>query len=254
MINKILKKILFSFGLIICNFLLLSCSNDNTSIIMVAASLNEVIQEEYEKSDNNDKFYISYGGSMSLARRIENNEKKIGAVILASNSSIEILINKALLKNSEISLFAKNSLVLATSNSSYTYETFVKDNKLENEKKIIIADPEIAPAGSYSKQVLENIFHESDIDNKIISSGDVSYVSSMLVSNDKYYGILYKTEAIKNDLFIIHEFPNTFHDDIEYKTGVLSQNNNTYINNFIDRLNSPTVKKKLSELGFEVQK
>ena len=236
-----------------CNFLLLTCSNDNTSIIMVVASFNEVIQEEYEKSDNNDKFYISYGGSMSLARRIENNEKKIGAVILASNSSIEILINKALLKNSEISLFAKNSLVLATSNSSYTYETFVKDNKLENEK-IIIADPEIAPAGSYSKQVLENIFHESDIDNKIISSGDVSYVSSMLVSNDKYYGILYKTEAIKNDLFIIHEFPNTFHDDIEYKTGVLSQNNNTYINNFIDRLNSPTVKKKLSELGFEIQK
>ena len=134
MINKNFKKILFSFALIMCNFLLLTCSNDNTSIIMVAASLNEVIQEEYEKSDNNDKFYISYGGSMSLARRIENNEKKIGAVILASNSSIEILINKALLKNSEISLFAKNSLVLATSNSSYTYETFVKDNKLENEK------------------------------------------------------------------------------------------------------------------------
>ena len=134
MINKILKKILFSFALIMCNFLLLTCSNDNTSIIMVAASLNEVIQEEYEKSDNNDKFYISYGGSMSLARRIENNEKKIDAVILASNSSIEILINKALLKNSEISLFAKNSLVLATSNSSYTYETFVKDNKLDNEK------------------------------------------------------------------------------------------------------------------------
>ena len=252
MINKNFKKILFSFALIMCNFLLLTCSNDNTSIIMVAASLNEVIQEEYEKSDNNDKFYISYGGSMSLARRVENNEKKIGAVILASNSSIEILINKALLKNSEISLFAKNSLVLATSNSSYTYETFIKDNKSDNEKKIIIADPEIAPAGSYSKQVLENIFH--DIDNKIISSGDVSYVSSMLVSNDKYYGILYKTEAIKNNLFIIHEFPNTFHDDIEYKTGVLSQNNNTYINNFIDRLNSPTVKKKLSELGFEVQK
>ena len=252
MINKILKKILFSFALIICNFLLLSCSNENTSIIMVAASLNEVIQEEYEKSDNNDKFYISYGGSMSLARRVENNEKKIGAVILASNSSIEILINKALLEKSEIGLFAKNSLVLATSNSSYTYETFIKDNKSDNEKKIIIADPEIAPAGSYSKQVLENIFH--DIDNKIISSGDVSYVSSMLVSNDNFYGILYKTEAIKNDLFIIHEFPNTFHDDIEYKTGVLSQNNNIYINNFIDRLNSPTVKKKLSELGFEVQK
>ena len=252
MINKILKKILFSFALIICNFLLLSCSNENTSIIMVAASLNEVIQEEYEKSDNNDKFYISYGGSMSLARRVENNEKKIGAVILASNSSIEILINKGLLEKSEIGLFAKNSLVLATSNSSYTYETFIKDNKSDNEKKIIIADPEIAPAGSYSKQVLENIFH--DIDNKIISSGDVSYVSSMLVSNDNFYGILYKTEAIKNNLFIIHEFPNTFHDDIEYKTGVLSQNNNTYINNFIDRLNSPTVKKKLSELGFEVQK
>ena len=82
----------------------------------------------------------------------------------------------------------------------------------------------------------------------------MSYVSSMLVSNDNFYGILYKTEAIKNNLFIIHEFPNTFHDDIEYKTGVLSQNNNTYINNFIDRLNSPTVKKKLSELGFEIQK
>ena len=37
MINKNLK-ILFSFALIMCNFLLLTCSNDNTSIIMVVAS------------------------------------------------------------------------------------------------------------------------------------------------------------------------------------------------------------------------
>jgi len=254
MINKILKKILFSVGLIICNFLLLSCESDNTSIIMVATSLNEVIQEEYEKSDNNDKFYLSYGGSMSLARRVENNEKKIGAVIFASNSSIEILTDKDLLKSSDISLLAKNSLVLASSNRSYTYETFINDNKSNKDKKIIIADPEIAPAGRYSIQTLENIFLEKEFDNKVISSGDVSYVSSMLVSNDNYYGILYKTEAIKNDLFIIHEFPSIFHDEIEYKTGVLSQNKNIYINNFIDRLNSPTVKKKLSELGFEVQK
>ena len=75
-----------------------------------------------------------------------------------------------------------------------------------------------------------------------------------MVSNNKYYGILYKTEALKNDLYIIHEFPNKFHDDIEYKIGVLSQNNNLYINNFIDRLNSPLVKKKLSDLGFEVER
>ncbi len=252
--NKIIKKILFSIALLLCNFLILSCSDDKTSIIMVATSLNEIINEQYEKSDNNNKFYISYGGSMTLARRVENNDKKIGAVIFASNSSIDILTDKNLLRESDISSFAKNSLVLASSNSSYTYETFLNENESGNEKKIIIADPEIAPAGVYSTQVLQNIFSQKEIENKIISSGDVSYVSSLLVSNNKYYGILYKTEALKNDLYIIHEFPNKFHDDIEYKIGVLSQNNNLYINNFVDRLNSPLVKKKLSDLGFEVER
>ena len=123
-----------------------------------------------------------------------------------------------------------------------------------NKQKIVIADQNIAPAGKYSQQVLDQLFSEEIQKKKVVSSGDISYVSNLLISNENYYGIIYKTEAIKNDLNVLYEFPTTLHDDIEYKLGILNNNNNLSINNFIDRLTSDRVLNRLSELGFKIEK
>jgi len=254
MLNNLFAKLIYGPIIFLSLFFLNSCSDDEVKIIMVATSLNEVVDQEYMHSKQKDDFFINYGGSLSLARRVENNQKKIGAVIFASNTSIEILINKQIIDESSIKLLAKNSLVLATKKNNRTYEDFLGTIHKNNKEKIVIADKNIAPAGKYSQQVLDQLFSEEIQKRKVISSGDISYVSNLLIYNENYYGIIYKTEAIKNDLEVLYEFPSTLHDDIEYKLGILNNNNNLSINNFIDRLTSDRVLNNLSELGFKIEK
>ena len=254
MLNNLFTKLISGHLIILSLFILNSCGDEEVKIIMVAASLNEVIDQEYMISKEKGDFFINYGGSLSLARRVENNQKKIGAVIFASNSSIEILTNKQIINEATIKLLAKNSLVLATKNNTISYEDFLETILTNNKQKIVIADQNIAPAGKYSQQVLDQLFSEEIQKNKVVSSGDISYVSNLLISNENYYGIIYKTEAIKNDLNVLYEFPTTLHDDIEYKLGILNNNNNLSINNFIDRLTSDRVLNRLSELGFKIEK
>lgn len=250
---KIIYTYLLSLSTIIFFLFFIGCSNDKSKIIMVAASLREIVDEEYLNTNNKD-FFINYGGSISLSRRIENNQKKIGAVIFASNSSIDNLIEKGIIDKKNLRTFAKNSLVLARSNRVESYEDFIKNINQNLGQKIVIADKNIAPAGKYSNQVLEKILSKEIINEKVIASGDVSYVSNLLIYNSDYYGIIYKTEAIKNNLEIIYEFPNNLHDEIEYKMAILNNNNNISIVNFIDKLTSENILNKLTDLGFKVEK
>lgn len=254
MINNLFTKLLYTSVLFLFLLFTIACNDDDSKIIMVAASLNEIISEEYMKTEDKDEFFINYGGSLSLARRIESNQKKIGAVIFASNYSIEILVNKKIIDENNIKSLAKNSLVLATNNKHKTYEVFLETMHQNNKEKLVIADQNIAPAGKYSQQVLNQILSKEIQSDKVISSGDISFVSNILKYNKNYYGIIYKTEAIKNNLEILHEFPTNFHDEIEYKIGILNNNNNVSINNFVDKLTSDRVLNNLSQLGFKIEK
>tara|TARA_B110000196_G_scaffold252918_1_gene222558 strand:- start:803 stop:1546 length:744 start_codon:yes stop_codon:yes gene_type:complete len=242
--KTIAKKKVFILLIIFILLIFTSCA-EKREIIMVAASLKDVINSEYSEFGSKHIF-INYGGSLSLARRININEKKIGGVIFASQDSIDILTVEGVIDADSLRTFASNSLVIVTSsNTKYSLNDIHNTNK-----RLLIADPEIAPAGVYSFQAIEKIFSKNFIEKNIILSGDVSYVSNILKNNKDLFGIVYNTEAIKNDLKIIYKIPLEYHDKIEYKMGVLKNNDNHIINDFLDTLESDTIKNKLSELGF----
>ena len=135
---------------------LTSCDGES-EIIMVAASLEKIISEKHSNFENNDKFHLNYGGSLSHARRIINNQNKIGAVIFSSSESFEILNESGIINKSSIKTFASNSLVIvSSSNEINNLDEFKSANK-----KLLIADPKIAPAGIYSNQAINKIFDEN---------------------------------------------------------------------------------------------
>ena len=195
---------------------LTSCDGES-EIIMVAASLEKIISEKHSNFENNDKFHLNYGGSLSHARRIINNQNKIGAVIFSSSESFEILNESGIINKSTIKTFASNSLeVVSSSNEINNLDEFKSANK-----KLLIADPKIAPAGIYSNQAKNEKFDKNFIKDKLLISGDVSYVSNMIRSNKDFFGIVYKTEALKNNLHIVYNIPTNFHDKIEYKLSLI---------------------------------
>ena len=71
-----------------------------------------------------------------------------------------------------------------------------------------------------------------------MTSGDVSSVSNLIRTNKNMFGIVYKTEAVKNNLNIVFNIPNNFHDKIEYKVGILKSNKSKYVEEFILTLQS----------------
>ena len=89
---------------IIFILLFITGCTDKREIIMVAASLKDVINNEYEEFGNNEIF-INYGGSLSLARRIESNDKKIGGFIFASQDSLDVLISRNLIDEKSIIIY-----------------------------------------------------------------------------------------------------------------------------------------------------
>jgi len=132
------KKKLFILLIIFILLSITGCS-DKTEIIMVAASLEDVVNNEYVKFGSNEIF-INYGGSLSLARRIQSNNKKIGGVIFASQDSLDVLINNNLIDESSVNILASNSLVIVTnSKNRYTLEDIFYINNT-----LIVSDPEIA--------------------------------------------------------------------------------------------------------------
>ncbi|MDG2101156.1 MAG: molybdate ABC transporter substrate-binding protein [Dehalococcoidia bacterium] len=241
------KKKLFVLLIIFILLSITGCS-DKREIIMVAASLEDVVNNEYIKFGSNEIF-INYGGSLSLARRIQSNNKKIGGVIFASKDSLDILIHNNLIDESSINILASNSLVIVTnSKNRYTLEDIFNINNT-----LLVSDPEIAPAGVYASQAIKNIFSEDFINKNIIYSGDVTYVSNILKNDKDLFGIIYNTEAIKNDLNVVYRIPLDYHDKIEYKVGVLKNNDNEKISEFLNIIRSESIKDKLRELGFLVK-
>ena len=130
---------------------------------MVAASMNNLMTEIQSENPQFNDIPISYGGSISIVRRIENNKRGVGAVLLSSEESFDILDKLGYLDNELSYTFASNSLVLIGKTNKKIKTT--KD--IESiKKKVVIADPKIAPAGVYSP--LCNTFPNTRIQNKSI--------------------------------------------------------------------------------------
>ena len=58
---------------------------------MVAASMNNLMNDIQSENPQFKDIPISYGGSISIVRRIENNKRGVGAVLLSSKESFDIL-------------------------------------------------------------------------------------------------------------------------------------------------------------------
>ena len=121
---------------------------------MAAASLEEILNDHKDEFINSEQIYLNYGGSLSLARRIETNQNKIGAVIFSSNESFQVIKDMNIIKEDSISTLAYNSLVIVSSEKKFNSLEDVKSSR----NKLLIADPKVAPAGIYSKQALEKLF------------------------------------------------------------------------------------------------
>ena len=187
---------IFVIGLIII-LSAYSPSDQNTSNILVlaAASLSDALSELQKDfgRENEITVNISYGGSQMLAQQISSGAPA-DIFISAGKSPMSFLANKDLIETPSIDILS-NQLVLATKKSNNIQIKSLEDLNAPVIKNIGIADPDLAPAGAYAKEALNNVGIWNDIQPKLVFGSDARSVLAYLESGNVDAALVYVTDA-----------------------------------------------------------
>lgn len=244
-------------GLLIFFILATACNGSNKSetpelVIFSAISFSDVIldTQEYFQSKENVKLSFNFSGSQVLASQIANGAP-VDLFISSGMRPVEYLLDKDLLLTESISYVTSNKLVIAISNDSYKIDiNEVRD--LYNLDRIVIADPEYAPAGIYAQQTLEKLQLQKTLESKIITASNARTALTYLETKNADAAILYKTDAVNSDkVFIIDVIPESSYDSIKYPVVIVNSSDNIELAyKYVDYLLSPEFKNTLNSYGF----
>ena len=115
-----------------------------------------------------------------------------------------------------------NKLVLSTL-KDYPVSDIDDLRYLDKFDSIAIADPEYAPAGIYSEQVLTRLKLEEAQMPKILTAPNARIALNYLETGNVSAAILYETDAINSDKVIsLDIIPETFYEPIKYPAVILN--------------------------------
>ena len=145
-----------------------------------------------------------------------------------------------------------NKLVLATL-KDYPVSDIDDLRYLYKFDSIAIADPEYAPAGIYSEQVLTRLKLEEAQMPKILTAPNAMLALNYLETGNVSAAILYETDAINSDKVIpLDIIPETFYGPIKYPAVILKGADELDLAyNYIDYLLSSEFTDILNSYGFK---
>ena len=205
-----------------------SCNNfddEETSDLVVfsAISFSEILlntEEHFEKKENVNLSF-SFSGSQVLASQISNGAP-VDIFISSGVYPVRYLLDKNLLIEEHIYNVTTNKLVLATL-KDYPVSDIDDLRYLHKFDSIAIVDPEYAPAGIYTEQVLTRLKLEDAQMPKILTAPNAMLALNYLETGNVSAAILYETDAINSDKVIALDIiPETFYGPIKYPAVILN--------------------------------
>jgi len=228
-----------------------------TITVSAASSLTEAfgdISREFETSYPNTKVELNLAGSGTLRTQIESGAP-VDVFASASESDMDLLSEKGLIQNASRKDFAANTLVMivpakADSESPETLEDLTGDNI----EKIAIGNPESAPVGKYTKQVLEAAGLWEKIQNKVILAENVKQVLTYVETGEADTGFVYVTDARnekKNLSKIVYTVP--VNEPISYPIAIVKPSKNEKeAQKFVDFVTGSRGQEILTKYGFKL--
>lgn len=193
-------------------------------VILAAASLNEAMEEisqEYEKANDGVELLISYGASGTLKAQIEEGSAA-DIYFSADRKKVADLETKGLVMGDTLSDLLYNDIVLISSGNNTAQIKGVEDIEKASVSMIGIGEPKTVPAGKYAQEALESMGLWEDIQEKFNFGSDVKQVLSWVETGEVECGVVYRTDALKNDkITIVAEIPKDSHTEIVYPACVI---------------------------------
>lgn len=221
--------------------------NVESITIFAAASLADVMNslvKEWQKQPGSVRVRVSLGASGVIARQIEAGADA-DLFISANRKWTDYLVENGF-STAENTVVAKNSLVMVlpcsqmAQNPDLTTPDALKD--FLSKRRFAMADPNVSPAGDYTKIALEQLAIWDDVSGNATYAGNVR-LTLLLTERGGLPGFVYATDANKSTLACqIMHLPVTSYPPIEY-IAVTPRNNTstpeTAAKSFLQWLASP---------------
>ena len=199
-------------------------SNENV-LVFAATSLTDALDQTIAdfEAQTDSTILVSYGGSQSLAQQIVSGAPA-DIFISAGKFPVEFLEIRQVAIRSKIDLLS-NKLVLVTEGSNTISD--LSELTSDSIKRLAIANPDLAPAGAYSRESLVNLGLWDDLQIKMVFGADVRATMAYVESGNADVAFVYQTDTtISKGLTMIDAVPTDSYSQIVYPILLLERGEN----------------------------
>lgn len=224
-------------------------------IVFAAASLKNALDEAADlfKARTGTELKISYGGSLALARQLENGAP---AEIFASadEESMDYAAGKKTIRPDSRFDFLGNRLVVIAEKSSaltglaFTPEAFAR---AMGAGRIATGETTSVPAGKYAKAALEKLGLWPLVETRLAMSDNVRNAMTFVSRGEAALGIVYASDAAADPAVrVVAVFPEESHPPIVYPFALTAIAKNSAAAEFLLFLRSAEARRAFEKQGF----
>ena len=205
--------------------LLASCTGGGTDdelLVFAATSLTDAMNEaaaEFEASSG-VKVEVSFGPSRALAQQIASGAPA-DLYFAAGQPPMDFLVEGGQVSEGGVVRLLSNKIVLITGEDAPSISGIdgLADSGLE---RVVMPDPEIAPAGNYTKTALQNLGLWERMQPRMVFANDVRATLSYVQTGNADGGFLYQTDAATaDDVVVLDIVPTDSYPDVVYPAAVV---------------------------------
>ncbi|MEF2966909.1 molybdate ABC transporter substrate-binding protein [Paenibacillus sp. M1] len=193
--------------------------------ISAAASLKDSLEEitaAYEKEHENVKLTMNFGASGTLQKQIEQGAPADLFLSAGQKQMTALIDGNFVTADSKIDLL-RNRLVLIVPSDAATVPESMDALKDAGFAQIAVGEPEVVPAGTYTKESLENEQLWDVLQPKMVLAKDVTQVLTYVESGNADAGFVYESDAKLSDkvktALVVDE---ASHSPIIYPAGIVA--------------------------------
>ncbi|MYA63006.1 MAG: molybdate ABC transporter substrate-binding protein [Dehalococcoidia bacterium] len=198
---------------------LFGCGGERELLVFAATSLRDPLTQvsEIYEIESGVNVNLSFGASQSLAQQIASGAPA-DVFISAGRGPVDFLEEKGLasIPGSHSLRLLSNELVVVTRDISGeidSLETLASDAI----ERIALADPALAPAGTYAEEALRSAGVWDGLQGKLLLGKDVRAAMTYVEVGNADAGIVYRTDALSSDsLEVVYSIDPVLHSTIIY--------------------------------------
>ncbi len=222
-------------------------------LVFAAASLSDALPEigQAFARETGVRVEFSFGSSGALADQALRGAPA-DLFISAGAQPMERLEREGALAPGTRADLATNRLALVAGKDSSLNVDSVEALLGPEVRRIAIADPALAPAGTYARELLERLGLWQRLQDKLVPAPDVRATLAYVETGNADVGIVYQTDATASRVRVLFVFPEDSHLPIVYPVAVLARSpHRREAERFLAFLKGQIAQEILSRRGFQ---